>query len=69
MTLFDLVVMLLRVWAMYNQSKYILGTLLTVYTIEVVLYLVDCVMYSTSNTAGMYNLCGLLDEMLTVSQS
>ena len=53
MTLFDLVVMLLRVWAVYNQSKYILNILLTIYVIELVLYLVYCVMYSTSNTEGM----------------
>ena len=68
MTLFDLVVMLFRVWAMYNQSKYILGVLLTIYAIELVLHLVDRVMYSTYNTR-MQNFCGLLDKMFTISQS
>ena len=45
--------MLFRVFAMYNQSKYILGILLTVYAIELVLQLVDRVTYSTSKTVGM----------------
>ena len=33
--------MVLRVWAMYSQSRFILGTLLTFYSIERIIFLVD----------------------------
>ena len=49
MTLDTIVAMILRVWALYNQSRLILGTLLTLYAIEVIFTLVSCVVFSTSN--------------------
>ena len=45
----DAVVMILRVWALYNQSKTVLGVLLTLYTIELILYLVDSIMLTNMN--------------------
>ena len=41
--------MILRVWALYGQSRFILGALLTLYAIEVVPNLVLCVKVSTQN--------------------
>lgn len=41
--------MILRVWAIYNQSRLILSILLTLYVIEVTLYLVDCVLFTQMN--------------------
>ena len=49
MTLDAIVAMILRVWALYNQSRSILGTLLTLYAIEVIIMLVSCVVFSTLN--------------------
>ena len=49
MTLFDIVVMILRVWALYNQSRFILRALLTFYAIEVIVNLVYCVFFNTPN--------------------
>ena len=49
MTLIGIVVMILRVWALYNQSKLILGTLLALYAIEVIINLISCVFVSTQN--------------------
>ena len=43
-TLAVAVVMILRVRAMYNQSRLILGMLLVFYAISIISYLVDCVM-------------------------
>ena len=36
-TSLDIVVMILRVWALYNQSRLVLGVLLGLYAMEVVL--------------------------------
>ena len=49
MTLDAIVVTIFRVWALYNQSRLILATLLTLYAIEVTIVLVSCVVFSTSN--------------------
>ena len=49
MTLVDTVVMILRVWALYGRSKFILGILLTLYAIEIILGLVSCIILSTQN--------------------
>ena len=49
MTLIDIMVMILRVWALYSQSKFILSALLTLYDIEVFTDLVFCVFFSTPN--------------------
>ena len=43
-TLVVAVLMILRVWAMYNQSRLILGILLVCYAISIISYLVDRVM-------------------------
>ena len=43
-TLIVAVVMILRVWAMYNQSRIILGMLLMFYAISITSYLVTCVL-------------------------
>lgn len=48
------VVMILRVWALYRRSRFILGALLTLYAIEVIVALVNCVVVSTrSGSLGM----------------
>lgn len=41
------VVMILRVWALYSRSKFILGALIVLYTVDFILYLVDCFLLST----------------------
>ena len=41
--------MILRVWAMYNQSKIVLSALLTLYTIGLILNLVDCILLTQMN--------------------
>ena len=54
-TLADVVAMILRAWALYNRSRFILGVLLTLYAIEVIVYLVDVVILSTqSESAGRW---------------
>ena len=40
------VVMILRVWAMYNRSRLILGTLLALYVLEIIPIVVTCAIYS-----------------------
>ena len=40
------VVMILRVWAMYHQSRSILGVLLLLYSMEVVVNIIACIIYS-----------------------
>ena len=40
------VIMTLRVWAMYNRSRIILGTLLTFYVIEVIPLTIGSIIYS-----------------------
>lgn len=40
------VVMILRVWAMYHQSRSILGVLLVFYSMEVVVNIIVCIIYS-----------------------
>ena len=47
--------MILRVWAMYNQSRLILAVLLMIYIPELVLNTVVAAIASTpENTEGMY---------------
>ena len=43
------VAMILRVWALYGRSKVILGSLLTVYIVEVITTLAYSVSFSTVN--------------------
>lgn len=52
-TLITAVVMVLRVWAIYNRSRFILHTFLTLYAIEVVLFLVDRIMFNIEKNEGM----------------
>ena len=40
--------MILRVWALYNQSHFILGALLTFYAVGVIIY-ISCVVISIDN--------------------
>ena len=50
----DAVVMILRVWALYSRSRIILGALLTFYFLEVIPYLIVCIISSTQEkTLGM----------------
>ena len=57
MTFDAIVATILRVWALYNQSRLILGTLFTLYAIEVIIMLVSCVVFSTSDQpVGTYNI-------------
>ena len=54
MTLVNTVVMILRVWALYNRSRLILGTLVTFYAMEVILVLVSSIILSIQiNRLGM----------------
>ena len=46
------VVMILRVWVLYNKSRFILGALLVLYAIELVSYVADCLLFSTKKTEG-----------------
>ena len=49
------VVMILRVYAMYNRSRIILGVLLVIYTTQVIILVVTCSIYSDPMYAtGMY---------------
>ena len=41
--------MILRVWALYNRSKSILGVLLALYAVEVIVALVNCIIVSAQN--------------------
>ena len=55
--LIDVVVMILRVWALYGRSRVILGALLTFYAIEGIAYLVCCVMECIHDgSLGMQNI-------------
>ena len=48
-----LVVMILRVWALYKQSRVIFGVLLTFYSVEVIVYLASRVIFTTEKNEGM----------------
>ena len=49
------VMMILRVYAMYNRSRTILGVLLVIYTIQAIIFVVTCSIYSDSNyVTGTY---------------
>ena len=47
MTVVTAAVMILRVWAMYNRSRIILGVLLSLYALEIVSFIITCVIIST----------------------
>lgn len=47
------VVMILRVWALYRGLKLVLGVLLTVYAMEIIPYLIVCIMVSNERNLGM----------------
>ena len=48
------VVMILRIWAMYNQSKVVLNTLLTLLFLQMVGFLLAAIMYTKErNRLGM----------------
>ena len=47
MTVVTAAVMILRVWAMYNWSRIILGVLLSLYALEIVSFIITCVIIST----------------------
>ena len=44
--------MILRVWALYNQSRLVLGALLGLYTVEVILLFVRYLLVSISVGSG-----------------
>ena len=49
------VVMLLRVWAMYNRSRLILGTLLVLFSLETIWDIITAALYSDpKNMLGGY---------------
>ena len=57
-SLVDAAVMILRLWALYNQSRLILGTLLTFFAMQIVAYFVAYVMFSAkfpSDIQGKFN--------------
>lgn len=41
-----IVVMILRVWAMYHRSRIILVTLLISYVVEIIIGTIACIIYS-----------------------
>ena len=43
------VAIILRVWALYSRSGFILGALLTMYAIEIIPYLIFCIRFSVQN--------------------
>lgn len=45
----NIVVMILRVWALYNRARHILGALFMLYAVEVITSAVACVKFSTQN--------------------
>ena len=45
--------MILRVWALYSRSRFIFGTLLAVYAIEIIADLIYCVKVSQNEPLGM----------------
>ena len=49
MTVVTVVVMILRVWVLYSRSKVILGVLLTLYVLEIIPFIVACIILSTPN--------------------
>ena len=50
MSFVNAVIMIVRVWALYNRSKYILRALLLFYVAEVILVLVATLMLCTQST-------------------
>ena len=51
--------MILRVWALYSRPRFLLGTLLTFYAVEVISYLVSCailIVHIRNNPLGKYNM-------------
>lgn len=46
---------ILRVWALYSRSRIILGVLLALYSIEIILFVVDRVVFSTEKNEGTWN--------------
>ena len=54
MTLDAIVATILRVWALYNQSRLILGTLLALYAVEVIINLTVCILSARRQPVGMY---------------
>ena len=59
----DAVVMILRVSALYNRSRFILGILFTLYAVELILYLVDRVILNITQHAGMWSVVSYLSHM------
>lgn len=53
--------MILRVWALYRQSKLVLGALLTIFVVESVLGIIMCIMMinGLNQVSGMQNLSSL----------
>ena len=57
----DTVPTILRVWAMYNRSKVILGTFLTLLTLEIIsTLLADAIFQDLKYMSGMWMLAGLI---------
>jgi hypothetical protein len=54
MTVVTAVVMILRVWALYNRSKIILGVLLAFYVLVIIPFIIACIILSTPDgSTGM----------------
>ena len=49
----DTVAMILRVWALYNRSRFILAALLTLYATEVIIFLVAVILNTQNGHLGM----------------
>lgn len=46
-TVVTAVVMILRVWALYGRSRIILGVLLALYVMEIIPFIIACIILST----------------------
>ena len=56
------VVMVLRVWALYNQSMLVLATLLTIYSMEEISLLVFYVVLQASGSASKLKLLCIIHD-------
>ena len=59
------VMMILRLWTMYNRSRLILGILLTSYVAEVVPSTIGCIVYTIpQNSSGRYKLVSMTLKLI-----
>ena len=62
----DTVAMILRVWALYSRSRFILYVLLTIYAIEVMFEVASRIVFTTQNQPmGMWNIVSYYAHYIT----